>query len=245
MSEQHVFPDRLRHVLPREHGTRQYGAYDTVRRRGRTIKEDGKVKHNQGSIGATRIRKVCKPCNEGWLNTMEQECFPVVEQLLRGELTAITRADQNRLARIATSIAMVGEWVSKPHVACTQEEREHFRERLEPPPGWYVYLGRNISGKGNPAFYTDGCKSVENGIDGPKHYATYTMMMGSVLLHVFTFDPDEFFDVDLYATHLGLVSICPATDWIIFPAMPPLDATDIARVRAYARETWRKMVESH
>lgn len=241
MSDQHVFADRLKHVLPRTHGIRQYGAYDLVRKGGKAISQDQKVKQNQGSVGTSRVRRVCKPCNEGWLNTMEQDCYPVLEQLIRGEKLTLNKEDQTKLSRIATSITMVGEWLSKPHVVTTQEEREYFRQTLDPPPGWHVFLGRNVSEMlVTPFRLADGVRSVEKGVDGPKHYASCTMAMGSVLLHVLALPPDDILHVDGYAEGLGLAAICPPTDWIVFPLMPALDSAHIARVRSYAGAAFRK-----
>jgi hypothetical protein len=210
---------------------------------GKTIREDQKVKHNQGSIGASRIRKVCKHCNQGWLNTMEQDCFPVVEQLIRGEKLTLSRDDQVKLSRIATSIAMVGEWLSVPHVSVTQEERESFRQTLEPPQDWYVFLGRNTSDHNTPFHFTDGVRSMENGVDGPKHFAVYTMAMGAVMLHILAVETGNILRADIYARNLGLVTICPPTDWIVFPLLRGLDRADIARIRSYALLSFREQTE--
>lgn len=243
MSEQHVFPDRLKHVLPRVHGTRQFGTYDHTRRRGKTVNEVRTVKENQGSIGTSRVRRVCKSCNAGWLNTMEQSCFPVVEKLIRGDKLSLLADDQKKLARIATSISIASEWISKHYISTTQQERSHFYQTQEPPPGWYVFVGRNASDLVTPFCLADGVRPVEKGIDGPKEMVTYTLAMGPVLLHVLALAPDDFLDVDMYASRLGLAAICPTTEWIAFAAMPQLDTVGVAGVRSYARESFRKMTE--
>jgi hypothetical protein len=239
MSEQHVFPDRLRHVLPRVPGTRQYGTSDKIRRHGKTLSEARNVKQNQGSVGASRVRLVCKTCNEGWLNDMEQECFPIVEQIIRGEKQLLTKDDQAKLTRVATSITMVGEWLSKTHVVATQEERERFRLTLEPPSNWYCFIGRNASDLTTPFQLTDGLRALEKDAEGPIHYAATTMAMGPVLLHVIALSRSYLFDPDGYAEILGLAATCPPSDWITFPFMPALDTAGVARVRSYARESFR------
>ena len=242
MSGQHVFPDRLKHVIPRVHGTRQYGTYDHIRRGGKTVSEVRKTKENQGSMGTSRVRRVCKSCNSGWLNTMEQACFPVVEQMIRGEKLSLDPNDQKKLVRIATSISIVSEWISRHYISTTQEERTHFYQTQEPPPGWHVFVGRNASNLVTPFCLSDGIRPVEKGVDGPKHMATYTMAMGVVFLHVIAVSTDDFLDVDMYADKLGLAAVCPPTDWIAFAAMPPLDTAGVASVRSYARESFRKMM---
>lgn len=173
---------------------------------------------------------------------MEQACFPVVEQIIRGEKLSLQKGDQAKLARIATSIAIVSEWISKHHVSTTEDERLHFSHTQEPPPGWYVFVGRNASDLVTPFCLADGIRSIEKGVDGPKHLATFTLAMGQVLLHVLALSPDDFLHVDMYADKLGLASIHPPTEWIAFAAMPPLDTVGVAGVRSYARESFRKMM---
>jgi hypothetical protein len=241
MSDQHIFPDRLKRVLPRVHGIRQYGTVDHRRRGRKTVFEQRTKKENQGSIGTSRVRRVCRPCNEGWLNAMEQDCFPVVEQILKDETTSLTKDRQARLARLALSISMVGEWLSEVHVATTQRERDHFQKCRTPPPGWYVFVGRNASGLVSPFRHADGMRSVIKGGEGTRLFATHTMAMGPVLLHVICLPPDDFFDVDKYARLLGLAVIYPETEWIAFPLLPALDTGSIARVSSYARETFRAL----
>jgi hypothetical protein len=243
MSDQHVFPDRLKHVVPRIPGTRQYGAVDLTRRKGKTVKEDRTLKQNQGSIGTSKVRHVCKPCNEGWLNVMEQTCFPVVTQLIREEKLSLNKDDQRKLVSLATSIALVAEWLPNGKVISTQEAREAFRRTLEPPPNWFLFIGRNASDIVTPFHLSDGMRPAEKGVDGPLRYGCVTMAMGSVLLHIVMLGEGDFLDVDSYAEKLGLAAIWPPTDWIAFRLMPALYTADVGRIRSYARESYRAMIE--
>lgn len=175
---------------------------------------------------------------------MEQECFPVVERLIRGETITLLAVDQTKLAKIATSIAMVGEWLHPDYAVTSQAEREAFRETLAPPGNWYVFLGRNGVDFSDPTFFADGLTgSAKAGAKGEKQFVSFTFTMGAVLLHVLSLRNDLIFDVDAYATTLGLAAIHPATEWITFPLMPAQDSAGIARIRAYAGISFRKMVE--
>lgn len=244
MSEQHIFPDRLRHVMPRVHGTRELGAYDLVRRGGRVREKRQNVRHKQGSIAASRIRRVCRDCNHGWLNRMEQDCFPLIERLVRSPEVILRPPEQAKIARIATSMAMVGEWLYPAHVTTPQEEREGFRESLSPPAGWYCFLGRTKF-TDRVQFLSDGCVVArEIHVKAPKQYLSFTMVVGPVLLHVLTLDESTVFDPDLYARQTLLAPICPPTDWINFGIMPTLNAAEITRVRAHAGMSFRAFVKS-
>jgi hypothetical protein len=107
----------------------------------------------------------------------------------------------------------------------------------------YLFFGKNGSDLTTPFRLSDGVRSVEKGVEGPTLFACYTMAMGPALLHVIALGPEDFFDVDMYASHLGLAAICPTTEWISIPLMPPIDTAGIARIRAYAREAHRALDE--
>lgn len=244
MSQQHVFPDRLKRVLPRVHGTREYGSWDEVRRARKTVKSDERVKRSQGSMGTSRVRKVCKPCNEGWLNIMEQDSVPVLERLISGELTALQREDQERLARVATSIAMTGESLARNETVTDQGEREFFREKLHPPPNWFVFLGRAANASAEPALFKEACiRSGDKRTPELKVFSAFTIVLGNVILHVITTAADTFLHPDSYAKVLGLASICPPTDWVNFALMPALHASEIAGVASYAKHSFRGFIE--
>lgn len=242
MSKQHVFPDRLKHVLGHPTGTRQFGIREQIHTKGRRVRNGEAFKSQPGSLSSSKIRKVCKTCNNGWLNKMEQDCIPVIERLIKGDLILLTKPDQIKLAKVATSIAMVGEWMHDIHAHTSQNERSLFRDSLQPPPGWFVFIGRNGEPYPDAAFFSDGgIASTKPHLPGKKVYITFTIVIGPALLHVLTVDPRTILNPDGYAEDLGLAPICPTTDWINFGIMPTLCAPEITRIRAYAREAFRKI----
>ena len=231
MSKQHIFPDRLRRVLPRTDTAHQLGGWSRYTKRGKLVRSEERRKNNQGSFANSRIRRVCKTCNNGWLKEMEEDCFPLVERLITGELEVLQRPEQRKIARVTTSIAMVGEWLHADFVYTTQAERENFKRTLEPPPHWYFFIGKNGTGEDNARFGSDGLTEVG---EAP-HFVSFTIIMGPVLLHVFVSGRGiTFFDPILYARHLGLYPIYPPTDWINFRYAPAHSNTDVERVRAFA-----------
>lgn len=244
MSKQHVFPDRLSKLLPElENPERTYGGRNETIRRGKVVYRDSDEKRGQGTPAQFRIRKVCKSCNHGWLKKMEEECIPLVERILGGETPVLLPPDQERLAKVAMSIAMVGEWITLDQVApsTTQAERKAFMDTLRPPPGWFVFIGRDGSSPHAPRFLSDG-STVSDGRNAPaKNYSSFTMTIGPLILHVISLRDGIFIHPDAYAEELGLASICPTTDWINFALMPALTTKDITRIRAYARQSFRKM----
>jgi hypothetical protein len=243
MSEQHIFPDRLKHLLPRRNDGRYQGSWERLSKGKKVISSDHYTKEKQGSMGNSRLRRVCKSCNNGWLNMMEQECVPIMEQLIRGELTKLHPPEQEKLARVAMSMAMVREQLERQLAITTQEERETFRRTLHPPPGWFVFLGKSGLAWDGPGFLSDGLANAnEKGVlTREKVFTSFTMAVGPVLLHVLTLMKGIYFDVGRYGSMFGLVAICPTTTWINFDRMPTIDADQVARMRSYAGASFKDM----
>jgi len=195
-------------------------------------------------MGASRLRKVCKACNGGWLNVMEQDCVPVIERLIMGELSVLRQADQIKLARVATSIAMVGEYLNRELASTTQQEREEFRRTLRPPPGWFVFVGRSGLPLTEPTFFSEGLSRLTpRRVKAEKAFSSFTMTLGPVLFHILTVGDGTFLDAHDYARRLSLASICPANDWINFALMPALTGQRIGAIRAYAGMSFKQMIE--
>jgi len=243
MTKQHVFPDRLKHVLPKlEDPKRAAISRNRIVRRGKLISREDARKDSHGSPSQFKIRKVCERCNNGWLKKMEDDSVPVLEHLVTGELSMLTKPDQERLARLATSIAMVGEWITRGNAYTTQDERTAFKLKLYPPPGWFVFIGRNALPSEAASFGSDGCNNLgEDGRGTPKkEFSSFTFSVRQVLFHILTLPTGKLLDVDTYAAELGLASICPTTDWINFSLMPPLDTEAVTSIRAYVGMSLRK-----
>lgn len=245
MSRQHVFPDRLKHVIPRTGGERLRGGWHHLMKNGKTVREHRHHKISQGSTGNHRIRKVCIACNTGWLAAMEMECVPLVEELIRGATPVLSKRQQADITKVATSIVMVGEWIQPEAVATTQEERAYFMRKLAPPPNWYVFLGRDGTEEDEPRFLSSGLAPlVKLGVDGPRLYTSFVITMGKLLLTVLATRDDIFFDVDGYGRILGLASLCPPSDWLNVEALPMLSASQIGNIRALTSATMRNIAMS-
>jgi hypothetical protein len=241
MSKQHVFPERLERFFPRVEGPKSFRSWSRITKRGKVIKHTRKVRKQTGSMTSVKLRRVCRPCNQGWLNTMEQDCVPVLERLIEGQLSVLTPLEQTKLARVATSIAMVGEWCHLDYLRTPQSDRERFRQTLYPPPTWFVFIGRNKLGAEQPKFYSDGLEV--NDLNVPPEFVSFTIVIDVVVLHILCVREDLFINVDEYASSLRLAAICPTTDRINFSIMPELGADDIALIRAYAGMAYRYFMQ--
>lgn len=234
MTRQHVFPDRLRRVLPRKIGVRLNAQAHRTTIDGK-IRSNQKLRTSQGSTQTHRIRKVCLACNTGWMRVIEEEAFPVAEQLIRGDLASMSATQADQMMRLALNIAFVGEYLEADCVTTRQFEREHFKLTLTPPSKWFVFLGRDGTNLENPRFLSDGLAlSEEVGVGAPKGFASFTMTMGRLLLHVLSMG--EAFGVDpiRYGNACGMACLWPNATNIDVAGLPIFGEKEIATMRRFA-----------
>jgi hypothetical protein len=242
MTRQHVFPDRLRHVLPRIASVRLNAQVHRTTTDGKT-KSHQKRRTSQGSTQTHRIRRVCANCNSGWMKNLEEAAFPTTERLIRGECWQLSADDRAHLVRLALNIALVGEHLEANCVTTSQQEREHFRNTQTPPHKWFVFMGRDGTNSANPRFLTDGLTlSGEIDVNAPKGYTSFTMTMGHLLLHVLSMGDDFGVDPFGYGHACGLATLWPeAPDKtsISVLALPVFGEEEITKMRRIAGESLR------
>lgn len=94
ISREHVFRSALRKYVP-DIGPVFFQNY-----------ESGQIRDLGNTMFDQTIRKVCKPCNEGWMESLEVEVEPALSALMLGKLTTITPVMATGLAR----------WAAKTHL---------------------------------------------------------------------------------------------------------------------------------
>ncbi len=91
----------LKLVKPREPGR-----YFTSER-GSVSKPHRIIRTNvQGRPARQTTRNVCKPCNEGWMSTLEETAKPILEPMILGEPQSLAAEDRQTLALWAIKTAL-------------------------------------------------------------------------------------------------------------------------------------------
>ncbi len=115
-------------------------APDATRRLGRTYGDRsvliGRARRiNQAEL---RVRAVCKPCNGGWMSTLEARAKPIVGPLTRGEAVEIPPTARATIATWATKTAIM--YGARVGVLPAERFRREFTRTWEPPARCTVHI---------------------------------------------------------------------------------------------------------
>jgi hypothetical protein len=132
-SAEHVWPLWLDHYLPNP------GEDFTVTVRG---SETGEVKSIRTSAELDVVsRKVCEPCNNNWMNDLENLARPYLVTVLQGHGRPLYQEAQTALATWAVKTALVVQLISPPHRISDAHYRAMTARKSSPPDKVIVWLG--------------------------------------------------------------------------------------------------------
>jgi hypothetical protein len=111
-------------------------------------------RHDQGEVRETSLamrkpefvtRRVCRTCNNGWMNRLDLAAQPLLTRLLRGERVTLRRlADVVLLASWAAKIAIVTDAAQPTEPALAPEHGRYLYDHRAPPPGWTIWLAHAL-----------------------------------------------------------------------------------------------------
>jgi hypothetical protein len=182
--------------------------------------KDGVMVHARSFLSSgpgVRAKCVCRKCNNGWMNELDQLVQPVMLPLLSSfETTELSLEDQRMLASWATKIAMVLDYVGPdvPRVLRPPAHRRMYEDRL-PPTEAVIFIG---GAKETDPFLNDAVRSVsrERALRSAVPRALLvTTRINHLVLHVFapeytgwTFDRSAY---DEYLTQIWPLTFRPAS----------------------------------
>ena len=105
------------------------------------------AKVRQGDSGTLKVRKVCGPCNSGWLGSLETPAKPHVLSLMNGEDVVIDQQMQKHLAAWLCAITMLVDADAQAGSAISQVDRDFFQANREPPQTWRIWIARYCGNK--------------------------------------------------------------------------------------------------
>ena len=154
---------------------------------GETIRAD---RVRPGNLTSKQFRVVCRACNHGWMNALEQAARPLLEPLIRGESCYLPPEKVHVVAKWIAMKAMVSEQSDRARVTTPYEARNALKELGRIPNEFRVYLASH-SAKERVGFRRDSATVALTG-ERPSFYLgnqlpnieQVTWTMGSVVAQV-------------------------------------------------------------
>jgi hypothetical protein len=85
---------------------------------------------------------VCKTCNKGWMNRLENDTKPILLKLIQAEPTLLGREQQTLVAQWVALKVMVTEWNRPLEAFIPKEDRRAFIDNLTIPP--YLEMAHHL-----------------------------------------------------------------------------------------------------
>lgn len=106
-----------------------------------------KVRNRQGSTTTKTVRVVCRDCNHGWMNDLEQESRPLLGPLLLGEPVSLLPGGRELVAQWITMKLLVGEHAQHDIAVASQADRNAFMRERRIPDSVKIWIGQIDSQK--------------------------------------------------------------------------------------------------
>ncbi len=142
-SREHVWPNWLKHLVPRELPSRTH--YHSITEWNDEISALEHTSFNTntqaGDPHSQRLKIVCTCCNNGWMSRLQEAVKPILEPLITGTFEPLAAKDQEILIRWATMFTMVVEYKDQATVTSSKEERKTLAGGSS-VQGWHVSVAR-------------------------------------------------------------------------------------------------------
>lgn len=152
MSKEHLWPDWMRSQLPSSFLDRRatYTYEDSNRGTYREIRDQ--------PLFDMRVKSVCEPCNNNWMNRIETDVQRYIEGMLQGKRRMLHGGGQTAIARWGTLKALVAQRAFRGHQQLPASDYQIFhrtRDEQDLDSRFTVYTARSAWSQGAavPGFF--------------------------------------------------------------------------------------------
>jgi hypothetical protein len=150
----------------------------------------------------TRVKRVCGPCNNGWMGSLDGQVKPFLQPMILGvEELSLDAGALDLIARWLYMKTLVYEFVQRPTQVATAEEWKDFYTARTPPANVAIWIGcQNSAGTSWESRMTALSVAVPDPADNPfvVRYSLDTLPLNTLTA---TLGLGAFFAQILYARH--------------------------------------------
>lgn len=136
LSAEHIWSQWMRDLLPSSDGYQEIAQ----KRRGEKTFGGRILRDAQGPITNKRLRRVCKPCNNGWMGKKEEAAKPLLTKLITGTPTVIKQSEVGPLLDWLVTKLIVLDVMRDGEQTFTEQERSAFYTHGTIPRSLSVWL---------------------------------------------------------------------------------------------------------
>lgn len=149
LSREHVNPRWLTTVLPEQDKQRAQDMASYQVGPSGLLQPGGDARRTvQEGFTEMTSKAVCRPCNHGWMETLESAARPILTPMIQGHPTVLTAADLKILGRWAVKSAFIANTTGGEDRADLDDAAAKFYRQQQCPPETYVWIGAH----NNPDF---------------------------------------------------------------------------------------------
>lgn len=138
---EHIWSDWLKEILPEE-PNRLEGADSVFDQYGRLVHSPSKFLKGKGAVKSKKAEVVCKTCNERWMGNIVNTAKPYAMRLINAESFVLDEIGQRAMAKWIGLSALMANQVAKTQHKFPNQDIAHFYNHKEPPPHWFIGIGR-------------------------------------------------------------------------------------------------------
>ena len=183
------------------------------------------ARNRQGDPRTVKLRVVCRACNNGWMNSLEQEARPFLTPLITGFPVTLDGEAKRIVARWITLKCMVSEHGPVNMAVTPRQDREAFKITGEIPDYFRIYMTSHAMKMGVSYVRQSNCMvfDLTSGprpplLGMPHNIQTISFLLGRVFVHLNAARVDDF-DLESRVTH----NFAAGTFWNLTRLWPTLD----------------------
>ncbi|MEO7212966.1 hypothetical protein [Mucilaginibacter sp.] len=142
LSKQHLWPNWIGNIIPREENTNHNINIHIDNLLDDVVNIKPQVINRQGHAGTRKLRNVCTICNNGWMSELEQVNKANLTALILGQSILLNKDDLLNIAEWAVMTSYVREFEDLKTKAIKQRDVLYLMKNELPPKNWKIYIGR-------------------------------------------------------------------------------------------------------
>jgi hypothetical protein len=142
LTKQHVWPDWLKNVIPRDNNQHSQFLTHVSLKDPELVVVQPDVLVRQGHAGTRKIRNVCASCNNGWMSKLEGDVKSILTSLILNDVVRLGIESQKNISAWVVMTTIMQEYTDLKTQAIPAIHRKYLMENGIPPEGWEIWIGR-------------------------------------------------------------------------------------------------------